>query len=407
MIVECFANAKNKGTRVEKVYILSRYRFSVLWLLQAWTLNYPQYSFKMLMGTIYAPAVLGCTIVFVLLDVLVVALRFYNRRKLRQKAQVDDWFICNALVLLIGLASIMIYGVHSRALGYPSPLMDMQGMERRSDGRSSIEEMSALLSLTAKLEYSFLVIAAAALGLVKVGVLVFYRRIFVVDKANFTDARNVIMLTMITLTTLWSAAFCFALMWMCKGDFQAAFQPPAVAASKCVDAPLLGYAFAVSDFISDALIILLPMPFIWKLHLSLGKKLAVAGVFLLGIFASIASLLRMMFMVWSRQVGFDPTMDGELITTASLFWFVVEIAVGIIAACLPTLRGLFKGTRVDSVLRGLRSRLSLGSGSAPSSHDGNSPTSPNSDQSFESPKQWRVRERHDVESFDSVKGDRR
>ena len=105
-------------------------------------------------------------------------------------------------------------------------------------------------------------VAAATLGLAKVGVLVFYRRIFVVDQRSLRDIRNLIMIVMIVLTTLWSLAFCLALMWMCKGDFQAAFQSPAIAAAKCVDAPLLGYAFSVSDFVSDVLIILLPLPFV-------------------------------------------------------------------------------------------------------------------------------------------------
>ena len=63
-------------------------------------------SVIMLMGTVYAPAVLGCTIVLTIIDIFVVALRFLNRRKLRQKTQLDDWFICNALVCFLNLYAL-------------------------------------------------------------------------------------------------------------------------------------------------------------------------------------------------------------------------------------------------------------------------------------------------------------
>ncbi|KAF2269567.1 hypothetical protein CC78DRAFT_422505, partial [Lojkania enalia] len=309
------------------------------------------------MGTPYAPAVLGVAVMLTVLDIATVFLRLYNRKRLRQDIQADDWLMIPSMLLILGLLVVLVYGIHRHALGYASPLV----LQARDYGAEQITEMAEILSLTAKMEYSFLVIVAPALGFVKVSIIAFYRRIFVVEKHSFRDARNFFMILMIVLISLWSAGFCLAFMWMCKGDFNAAFQPPAVLMQKCVNTVMLGFAFSVSDFVTDVIIISIPMPFVWQLHLSIGKKLAVTAVFLLGILASISSLIRMIWMIWAKNVGFDPTMDGELITTGQLFWFYVEVTIGVFAACLPTLRGLFQSKGFDSFVRGVRTKLSLGS----------------------------------------------
>jgi hypothetical protein len=47
-----------------------------------------------------------------------------------------------------------------------------------------------------------------------------------------------------------------------------------------------------------------------------------------------------------------------LITTL-LFWCMLEVSLGIIACCLPTLRGLIKTRSVDSVVHSIREKISL------------------------------------------------
>ena len=49
--------------------------------------------------------------------------------------------------------------------------------------------------------------------------------------------------------------------------------------------------------------------------------------------------------------------------TTELYWMMLEITLGLIASCLPTLRGLFKTNSVDSMVKGVRSIFSLRSGS--------------------------------------------
>ncbi|CAI6312954.1 unnamed protein product [Periconia digitata] len=315
---------------------------------------------KMLMKTPDAAAFIGITTTLTAASLVVVALRFYNRLRVKQAIFIDDWLMVPCIVMIIGLLAIVGHGVATQALGYPSPLMQLQtqGLKPRGSDRSAIAQIVDLLSLTAKLEYSFICIVVPLLGLIKISVLAFYRRLFVIEKSNARDARNLIVTISMVFVALWAITFDLAFIWMCKGDFNAAFGPPAEVAEKCIDAPLLAYIFSISDFITDALIILIPIPFVWKLQLSVQKKLAVTSIFLLGIFASIASLIRLIWSVWSREVGFDPSLDGELITTSLLFWFVVEANVGIIAACLPAVRGLFTNERFGIFFSGIRSKWS-------------------------------------------------
>jgi hypothetical protein len=50
---------------------------------------------------------------------------------------------------------------------------------------------------------------------------------------------------------------------------------------------------------------------VWKLHLPLGRKLAVVGIFLMGALAAGSSLVRMIWMVWNNAVGFGDETDEE------------------------------------------------------------------------------------------------
>ena len=51
--------------------------------------------------------------------------------------------------------------------------------------------------------------------------------------------------------------------------------------------------------------------------------------------------------------------DDIGVVSLLLFWGMVELGVGIIAICLPTLRPLFRGFSPESILRSIRSALSL------------------------------------------------
>ena len=100
-----------------------------------------------------------------------------------------------------------------------------------------------------------------ALGLVKFSVLFFYRRIFCIGNAR---AFSILTIIMITVVALWTSGFFISWVFICRGDPEAYWISFASEAAHCVDTGMLHNAYAISDFATDALILLLP---IWPVYM--------------------------------------------------------------------------------------------------------------------------------------------
>lgn len=113
-----------------------------------------------------------------------------------------------------------------------------------------------------KFEVSSLIVFVVTNGLIKLSVLFFYRRIFIVDR-SLKSARSLIFTTMIALIVVWSFIYTFTFIFMCGTRFDVLVgeseDDPAI---YCVDTLKVGYSYAISDFISDVIIILIPIPFV-------------------------------------------------------------------------------------------------------------------------------------------------
>ena len=137
---------------------------------------------------------------------------------------------------------------------------------------------------------------------VKLSFVFFYRRIFCVgDKLQ---PFNVVTAVVNMIVISWTIGFFFACLFACKGNFAAWWTTQATFTSECVKTVKLEYAFAVSDFLIDVLVISLPIPMVrnlfelvditskktrtdreyqvWGLQMSLGRRLGVIAVFSLG-----------------------------------------------------------------------------------------------------------------------------
>ena len=61
---------------------------------------------------------------------------------------------------------------------------------------------------------------------------------------------------------------------------------------RCIDIPMLFSAITISNFLTDVLILILPMFMIYQLQLNTKQKLMVASIFLAGSTACICALIR-------------------------------------------------------------------------------------------------------------------
>ncbi|KAK4867733.1 hypothetical protein LT330_001243 [Penicillium expansum] len=85
------------------------------------------------------------------------------------------------------------------------------------------------------------------------------------------------------------------------------------------------------NIITDVLILVMPLPYVWRLHTHIGQKVALTGVFLLGSLGTVASILRMT--IFFQESAFaDPTWTSVKLG----IWTILESGIIIIAACLPS-----------------------------------------------------------------------
>ena len=111
------------------------------------------------------------------------------------------------------------------------------------------------------------ILQVPSLGLVKTSFILLYRRIFTKSTAPIF---NWITWSILFLIVGWTIGFFFSIVFICGTDFSAYWTSTVVEKAHCVDTSMLHNAFAISDVVTDAIIITLPLPMVGHhLHTSL------------------------------------------------------------------------------------------------------------------------------------------
>jgi rhodopsin domain-containing protein len=92
---------------------------------------------------------------------------------------------------------------------------------------------------------------------------------------------------------------------------------------------------------TDAIFAAIPLFFIRKLNIPLREKIVLGVLMALGLFCTTATIPKLLSM---GQYASNP--DYSWFGADLLMWSMIEVYIGIIAACIPTLRRLF-----ESILR--------------------------------------------------------
>ena len=79
--------------------------------------------------------------------------------------------------------------------------------------------------------------------------------------------------------------------------------------------------YAAITIASDIIVAILPVPVVWNLNVSKAKKIGLAGVFVLGLFTTLCSILRYI------QINRIQYGDGD--STMLVVWGVIEFCVGV------------------------------------------------------------------------------
>ena len=139
-------------------------------------------------------------------------------------------------------------------------------------------------------------IEKVAYGLVKLSILFFYRRIFRVQ--SFRRVNSVI----ISIVALWAFTYFFVTLFECgvNPGVQWGGTKQAQKAA-CLDTSRLLLSFAITDVITDFLVLVLPIREVWRLQMATKKKYAVTAIFALGALSTAAGIVRLGLVVISSS----------------------------------------------------------------------------------------------------------
>ncbi|KAF2873320.1 hypothetical protein BDV95DRAFT_604828 [Massariosphaeria phaeospora] len=288
-------------------------------------------------------AVLFVGIFFPIGGLLAVGLRFLgrmNRRKKSLNLGTDDWLILPAFVLMTACSAIFIAGFATDTIGSHRPWFDIPSLLMNKEPQQVLLE---------KFEFAFNILQILALGLTKLSICFFYRRIFRGKRFN------IMSWTVIGLVVAWMVTFLILLTAGCGTNVSAWWGSLLDLTTKCANQFSVLLGLAVVDVAVDLMIMILPLPWILRLQLPRRQKFGVLAIFLVGSLAIGCGIARLYFFI----MALAPTS----VVSNLMFWGMVETGVAVIAACLPTIRPALKiisGAKPMQSLRSFTHRL-LGS----------------------------------------------
>ena len=240
--------------------------------------------------------VLAAGIVFIILCPIVTILRFITRLRTSQKSSlgIDDWLtipatvsevtVCLFLaadaeeVFTIGCGIILIIGnvsafsfacacindpqvCKSKCLRIPHlfqiPTVVTSVAYKRFACNFCLCAYVSSAHVSLQLEYSFLLLQTLGIGCTKLSFIFFYRRIFCVGswKSRFGIASGIIGICVLC----WIIAFFFWIAFACPTDPAGRWESPKKYIQVCTSANESAVGLAISDFITDFAIVVLPI----------------------------------------------------------------------------------------------------------------------------------------------------
>ncbi|KAI0477625.1 hypothetical protein GGR56DRAFT_673986 [Xylariaceae sp. FL0804] len=287
----------------------------------------------------YNPQVLvGGAIFFIFVSIFVVGLRFYARLVSWAKFGADDWMTIPTMFICIAVAITQIIAATAGGLGSHTKLVD-----------GKLAHTPQLYALE-KARYASQLMTVVNYTMVKLCVLLFYRRIFCSNRTFY-----IINSILIGIVIAWGIAFTFVYIFLCIPISAGWDQFEYEQTGSCLGATPV-WATRISDIVLDAIILIVPLPLVIQLNMRVQQKVAVIGIVMLGIIVVVSSIVQTLYFSWEIDfISSNPETyfnDPSWYLPATLFWALTENVTGLVGACLPTyaplLKRLMKG-RINSV----------------------------------------------------------
>lgn len=239
-----------------------------------------------------------------------VVLRFFSKFSANSEFGLDDYFIAITL-----------------GAGIPSSVLTVHGIISNGLGRDIWTVTSKQITDFVHVFYAMEILYFAQVALLKLSLLFFYLRIFPGPKI-----RRLLWVT-IVFDVCFGIVFVFIAIFQCHpisyywknwdGEHQ----------GTCLNGNGLAWSNASISILLDAWMLGLPMSQLVGLKLHWKKKIGVAMMFVVGTFVTVVSILRLQSLVHFSESS-NPTWDNLAVSQ----WSTVEINVGIICTCMPSIR---------------------------------------------------------------------
>lgn len=254
-----------------------------------------------------------------------VALRIWAQKLVKSSFDVDDYLIVGALLLCLGLCATTIICVH---YGIGQHLVRAV----KTDPTPPDKLVNLFKAIWVE---GFL--WALEIPLVKIAILIFYRRIFTGNQRWFKWAFWITL----AYSILWGIATFIIVIVQCvpvplfwnRAYLFYGLDPPDE--GSCLQTRPSQVPSALLNCIGDLVLLLLPFPVLLRLQMNLRRKIELMFIFGLGAFVLGASIVRLRF-IWLDENSADPTWDDA----ETLVWTPVECCVGVICACIPCMAPL-------------------------------------------------------------------
>ncbi|KAL8770166.1 MAG: hypothetical protein Q9209_004008 [Squamulea sp. 1 TL-2023] len=254
------------------------------------------------------PEIIATTIIIAILATLAVLLRLLCRRRMKVAISYDDYLMMAGFVFALAQCFLQGYSVdvglgkHLIAVGMPATQKYI------------------------RIQYAYEFFWSAAMACIKLSILLFYRRLF--PRENTSARWRICHLALCIASMALGVVSLFGVAFQCTPV--AYLWDRTIPGGHCINFTALARFTNIANMVTDILILIMPIPIVWNLHLDRSKKIGVCGLFLLGGFVCIASIVRFYYLEGIINSP-DPTWD---IVDPSI-WTTVEPCIGVVSACLP------------------------------------------------------------------------
>ncbi|KAH7120705.1 CFEM domain-containing protein, partial [Dactylonectria macrodidyma] len=223
---------------------------------------------------------------------------------------IDDWFVLATMISCIPSGFITRLGTTANGLG-------------KDIWTLSPDQITKVLFFFYIMAWLYFLQTT----LVKLSIIAFYMRIF-----PARGVQRVLWATFI-FTSLWGVAFIFTSIFQCSPIPHFWKQWDGMHEGTCANVNAISWSNASISIALDLWILAIPLWQLRSLKLHWKKKVGVALMFCVGTLVTVVSILRIQSLV---VFGISDNKTWEFYDVS--VWSTIEITVGIICACLPTVR---------------------------------------------------------------------